>query len=112
MDISKYVIGRFLKDTPNCMVRQHIDSFNEFLSEKIPNFIRNSNPFILTLEDDRQIHIYIGGPDGKVNYKSPFFDDAMLLPHACRLENKTYALLITAQYLTITQDKCVQMESK
>jgi len=92
MDISKYVIGRFLKDTPNCMVRQHIDSFNEFLNEKIPNFIRNSNPFILTLEDERQIHIYIGGPNGKVNYKSPFFDDTILLPHACRLENKTYAL--------------------
>ena len=29
-----------------------------------------------------------------------------------KIENKTYALLITAQYLTITQDKCVQMESK
>jgi DNA-directed RNA polymerase beta subunit len=56
------------------------------------------NPFKRSLEDGRQIRIYIGSKDGKdIRYVSPVDEeDVAILPHACRLENKTYAFEVRA----------------
>jgi DNA-directed RNA polymerase beta subunit len=89
--MARHVITTFLKDTLNPMVRHHLDSFSDFLDIKIPRFIQASNPFKRSLEDGRQIRIYIGGKEGKIRYVSPVDEeDTAILPHACRLENKTY----------------------
>ena len=92
MDTARHAISTFFKDTMNPMVRHHLDSFNDFLDTKIPRYIQASNPLQLLLDDDRSIHIYIGGKDGtKLKYKVPQNEDGTaLLPHMCRLENKTY----------------------
>ncbi|NDB84120.1 MAG: hypothetical protein EB127_15590, partial [Alphaproteobacteria bacterium] len=98
--MARHVLTTFLRDTLNPMVRHHLDSYSDFLDIKIPRFIHAMNPFKRSLEDGRQIRIFIGGKDGKVKYVSPVDEeDIAILPHACRLENKTYTFEIRADIL-------------
>jgi DNA-directed RNA polymerase beta subunit len=92
METAKHFFNVFFKDTTNPLVRHHLDSFSDFLENKLPTFIKASNPIKLLLDDEREIHVYIGGKDGnKLSYKIPTTEDGLaLLPHMCRLENKTY----------------------
>ena len=98
MDIARHVLNTYFKDTPNPMVRHHLDSFGEFLSTKIPNLVKGLNPLPLILGDDRKIDVYIGGKSGDKILYSPPIDEIgnAILPSQCRLENKTYALDVTA----------------
>jgi DNA-directed RNA polymerase II subunit RPB2 len=96
MDIARHVVETYLEDTPNLMVRHHLNSYNDFIQKKIPIFIRESNPLKLNLDDGRQIQVWIGGLDGtKIYFNSPE-DEISVLPHSCRLENKTYAFELKA----------------
>ena len=92
METAKHFFNVFFKDTTNPLVRHHLDSFSDFLENKLPTFIKASNPIKLLLDDEREIHVYIGGKDGnKLSYRIPTTEDGLaLLPHMCRLENKTY----------------------
>ena len=99
MDVAKHVIDTFFKDTTNPLVRHHLDSFADLLNTKIPGFIRASNPAVKNLfEDGRNIRVYIGGKDSdKISYHLPVDDEGLaILPHMCRLENKTYKFDIHA----------------
>jgi len=111
--MARHVITTFLKDTTNPMVRHHLDSYSDFLDLKIPRFINAMNPFKRSLEDGRQIRIYIGGKDSKnIKYVSPVDEEnAIILPHACRLENKTYAFDIRADIL-VEYDYGDEVQSK
>lgn len=98
--MARHVITTFLKDTLNPMVRHHLDSYSDFLDIKIPRFIQAMNPFKRSLDDGRQIRIFIGGKDGNVKYVSPVDEENIaILPHACRLENKTYSFEVRADIL-------------
>lgn len=94
MDIARHVFEAYFKDTANPLVRHHLDSYADFLKNKIPQFIRGSNPLRLIMGDDRVIEVFIGGRDStQIRYLPPV--DEMgnaVLPHTCRLENRTYAL--------------------
>lgn len=99
MDIARHLYSTYFKDTTNPLVRHHLDSFSDLLTTKIPNFIKGSNPQRLIADENRKIDVYIGGKQGdKIRYKPPMEDiedtPTTILPHACRLENKTYALEI------------------
>ena len=97
MDVARHVFSTYFQDTTNPLVRHHLDSFADLLTTKIPNFIRGSNPQRI-LVDERIVDVYIGGKNGdKIVYKPPTEGDEeklIVLPHLCRLENKTYALEI------------------
>jgi len=111
--MARHVITTFLKDTLNPMVRHHLDSFSDFLDVKIPRFIQASNPFKRSLEDGRQIRIFIGGKDGKsISYVSPIDEENIaILPHTCRLENKTYTFEIRAD-IVVEYDYGDEVQSK
>lgn len=99
MDIARHVFSTYFKDTTNPLVRHHLDSFSDLLTTKIPNFIKGSNPQRLVADENRTIDVYIGGKNGdKIRYKPPTDETdgtlTSVLPHSCRLENKTYALEI------------------
>jgi DNA-directed RNA polymerase II subunit RPB2 len=97
MDIARHVFDTYFSDVTNPMVRHHLDSYADLLNKKIPTFIQGLNPAILLpLGDDREIRVFIGGKRGtEIKYLPPAdpFGNA-ILPHTCRLENKTYALTI------------------
>jgi len=95
---ARHVFDTYFKDTPNPLVRHHLDSYADLLKTKIPNFIQGTNPQHLILEDGRIIDIYVGGKKAdKILYLPPVDETGnAFLPHTCRLENKTYALEIRA----------------
>jgi DNA-directed RNA polymerase II subunit RPB2 len=64
------------------------------LEISIPTFVKVSNPFQLELSDKRFIRIYIGGKDGsKISFEPPVDEHGgPIVPHACRLDNKSYTL--------------------
>ena len=98
MDVARHVFSTYFGDTTNPLVRHHLDSFSDLLTTKIPNFIKGSNPQRI-LVDERIVDVYIGGKNNKISYKPPTDGDEekfTVLPHLCRLENKTYALEIRA----------------
>jgi len=94
MEIARHVLNTYFQDTANPLVRHHLDSFRDLLATKIPNFIVGMNPLTLNLGDTRFIKVYVGGKKGNEIFYSPPTDEIgnAVLPHQCRLDNKTYAL--------------------
>jgi DNA-directed RNA polymerase II subunit RPB2 len=105
MDVPRHVLKTLFSDTAFPLIQHHVDSFNAMLDTGIPTFVKVSNPFELELGDKgagkdarRFIRVYIGGKDGdKIRYAPPVEDEGVaIVPHACRLDNKTYALKMYA----------------
>jgi DNA-directed RNA polymerase II subunit RPB2 len=94
MEAPKHVLQRLFKDTSFPLVDHHLSSFNAMLEISIPTFVKVSNPFQLELSDKRFIRIYIGGKDGsKISFEPPVDEHGgPIVPHACRLDNKSYML--------------------
>ena len=106
MDVPRHVLKTLFSDTAFPLIQHHVDSFNAMLDTGIPTFVKVSNPFELELGDKtagkdarRFIRVYMGGKDGtKIRYESPKEDDGVaIVPHACRLDNRTYALKVYAE---------------
>ena len=118
MDIPRHVLQTYFRDTPFPLVQHHIASFDAFLNTDIPAFIKASNPLQLEIGDPataggrRIIRVYIGGKDGSAIKVTPPLesDETALVPHACRLEDRTYALTLTANVVVEYQlsDKSVE----
>jgi len=105
MDIPRHVLQTYFRDTQFPLIQHHVDSYNALLDTDIPTFIKASNPIQLEVGDRmssepvrRFIRVYVGGKDGtKVRYESPVDKDGTaVVPHACRLDNRTYALRLIA----------------
>ena len=98
MEVARKVFQTYFRDNANPLVRHHLDSFRDLLITKIPNFIEGMNPLTLNLGDTRLIKVYIGGKTAdKIKYIPPTDEIGnAVLPHQCRLTNKTYELEIRA----------------
>ena len=105
MDVPRHVLKTLFEDTKFPLIQHHVDSFNDFLDVSIPTLIRVTNekePFELELagadESRRYVRVYIGTKDGsKIRYASPTEEDGTaIVPHTCRLDNRTYAMSLIA----------------
>jgi len=103
MEVPRHVLRTLFRDTKFPLIQHHLDSYNDFLDKQIPTLIQVSNPHQLILpgrggEEPRYIRVYIGGRDGtRVRYLPPTeYDGLAVLPHTCRLDNRTYALELRA----------------
>jgi DNA-directed RNA polymerase II subunit RPB2 len=102
MDIARKVLRTYFTDTSTPLIQHHVDSFNDMIDTSIPTFIKVSNPIELEIVETekkrRYIRVFVGGREGdKVKMNSPVEEDGMAtLPHACRLDNRTYAMNIRA----------------
>lgn len=92
------MLQALFRDTSFPLVDHHIASFNAMLESMIPTYIKVSNPFQLELSDKRYIRVYIGGKDGTKFSFTPPTDEygTPIIPHACRLDNKSYTLIFRA----------------
>lgn len=108
MDVARHVLQTYFRDTEFPLIQHHVDSFNALVDVDIPTFIRVCNPIILETDDPkigpnltRFVRVYVGGKDGsKIRFASPTEDDGTAItPHACRLDNRTYALSLYADLL-------------
>ena len=98
------VINAYFRDTPNPLVRHHIDSYNDFVQNKIPLIFQNLAklpPFILIDNNDNnktyEIKIYYGGKSSnKYSFTKPTIklfpsgDIKQLYPNEARLKDITY----------------------
>jgi len=103
MDIPRHVLSSYFRDTAFPLIQHHLDSYNDLVEKSIPTFIKVSNPFQLELpgkdpKDNRIINVYIGGKNGdKIKFNAPEDDIGNpIVPHACRLDNTTYAIDLRA----------------
>jgi DNA-directed RNA polymerase II subunit RPB2 len=103
MEVPRHVLRALFRDTKFPLIQHHLDSYNDFLEKQIPTLIQVSNPHELILpgrdgEEPRFIRVYIGGRDGtKIRYTPPTeYDGLAVMPHTCRLDNRTYALELRA----------------
>ena len=101
------VIDSYFKSNSNYLTNHHIESFNDFISNKIPIIISQYNPQILykelneeTKEYKYEIQIFYGGKTGEKVYlgKPVIFKDTddeqfkkQMYPNEARLRNLTYA---------------------
>ena len=102
MEGPRHVLRTLFQDTSFPLVDHHLASFNAMLESSIPTFVKVSNPYQLELVEKgkptRYIRVYIGGKDGsKLSFEAPVDEHgAPVVPHACRLDNTSYALTCKA----------------
>ena len=107
MDIPWKVINVYFRDNPQFLVKHHLDSYNSFFYQQLPQIFKENNPIRLRQEQDPttdqykyECNLYLGGRDGsKIYLGKPIIydtDDNMhfMYPNEARLRNMTYGLSI------------------
>jgi DNA-directed RNA polymerase II subunit RPB2 len=97
------IIDSYFRDIPNYIVRHHVDSYNDFVDNKIPLVFKNLNhqEVIRYDKDDSSIRytidIYYGGVEAnKYRFSKPTIMDHVsktmkqMYPNEARLKNLTY----------------------
>ena len=120
--LSWNVIDHYFKDNPNVLVRHHLESYNDFLSNGIARIMKDRNPIILEKDENKEtgkynsvIEIYLGGVEGnRISFSKPIiYDDVastataddesgqkekrsahFMYPNEARLRNMTYGMTI------------------
>ena len=101
------LINNYLNNNKNYLTKHHLDSFNDFIQNKIPQTFEQYNPQILYKELDKktskykyEMHIYYGGKDSKSIYisKPVIYKEnnegvvkKQMYPNEARLRNLSYS---------------------
>jgi DNA-directed RNA polymerase II subunit RPB2 len=101
------IIDKYFEDNPQCLVRHHVESYNDFFKNGIFQIFKEKNPIrISTRFDDNlndyrsQCIMYFGGKEGNKIYfgKPVIYDDNdnshYMCPNEARLRNMTYGMTI------------------
>jgi len=97
-DLTWNVIDNYFKDRKN-LVRHHIDSFNNFIKNEIPNIIEEINPIISEFDYDPESEKFLSEyyvKFGKIYVSKPVINEGdgtikQMYPNDARLRNLTYA---------------------
>ena len=81
--LSWNIIDHYFKDNPNVLVRHHLESYNDFLSNGIARIVKDRNPIILEKDENKDtgkynsvIEIYLGGITGdRISFSKPIIYD-------------------------------------
>ena len=97
------VIHSYFRDTPDYLVKHHLDSFNDFINVKIPKIFEtfHKQTYFRTDYLDPSLvyetHIYFGGKKGDgIYFDAPTIQDHFIgekkpmFPNEARLKNLTY----------------------
>ena len=96
------IIWNYFRNNSNYLTKHHLDSFNDFINNKIPLIFKQYNPQVLYKELNKETNeykyetkIYYGGKEGDRIYiaKPIIFDKGMkrqMYPNEARLKNLTY----------------------
>ena len=101
------IIDSYFRDNKNYLVKHHLDSFNDFIGNKIPLILQQYNPQVhvkeLIPETDLykyETHVYFGGEDGSEVFigKPIIYNEStgrpelkQMYPNEARLKNLSYA---------------------
>jgi DNA-directed RNA polymerase II subunit RPB2 len=116
------VVDNYFSTTPYFLTKHHLDSYNDFVSNKVLNTIRvlNDEFFVIKNENNgattNEINVYIGGKDAKdVFINKPTIVEngqaRLLYPNEARLRDMTYQSELFANiYVNIRQKTVGQNE--
>ena len=99
------IINTYFNENKYFLTNHQIESFNDFISSKIPLTIKQFNPLIIYKEKDKgnnykyEIRIYFGGYDSnEINISKPVIYEKennsqikQMYPNEARLKNMTYS---------------------
>ena len=100
------LIDKYFTDNPQCLVRHHIESYNDFFKNGIFKIFKEKPPIRINTRFDKDINdyrsqciMYFGGKDGSKIYfgKPVIYDDNnnhYMFPNEARLRNMTYGMTI------------------
>ena len=100
------IINTYFQDNPQCLVRHHIESYNDFFKNGIYQIFKERNPVSILTRYDEDIDdhrskciMYFGGKNGdKIYFGKPIiYDDNeshFMFPNEARLRNMTYGMTI------------------
>jgi DNA-directed RNA polymerase II subunit RPB2 len=111
------IIDRYFQDNPQCLVRHHIESYEDFFKTGIHQIFKEKNPVRISSNYDESIGefrneclLYFGGRNGDRIYigKPVIYDkdnEHYMFPNEARLRNMTYGMTIhydiEIEYVTI-----------
>jgi len=111
------IIDTYFHDNPQCLVRHHIDSYDDFFKNGIFQIFKEKNPLRINTRFDKEIDdyrsqciLYFGGKNGdKIYFGKPIIYDEhnshYMYPNEARLRNMTYGMTvhydIEIEYITI-----------
>ena len=106
-DVIWKLMDIYFRDNPQCLVKHHIESYDDFLDYDLSQIFKETNPLKLDLEYNEttktfqsSAKIHFGGKDGKKIYfgKPIIYDNNdnvhYMLPNEARLRNMTYSIPI------------------
>ena len=100
------LIDKYFIDNPQCLVRHHIESYNDFFRNGIFKIFKEKPPIRINTRFDKEINdyrsqciMYFGGKDGSKIYfgKPVIYDDNnnhYMFPNEARLRNMSYGMTI------------------
>jgi DNA-directed RNA polymerase II subunit RPB2 len=100
------IIDKYFEDNPQCLVRHHIESYNDFFKNGIFQIFKEKNPLTIQTQFDEEIDdyrnqciMYFGGKNGdKIYFGKPvIYDDERshyMFPNEARLRNMTYGMTV------------------
>jgi DNA-directed RNA polymerase beta subunit len=100
------LIDKYFTDNPQCLVRHHIESYNDFFKNGIFKIFKEKPPIRINTRFDKEINdyrsqciMYFGGKDGSKIYfgKPVIYDDNnnhYMFPNEARLRNMSYGMTI------------------
>jgi len=114
------VLGKYFHSYRYFLSKHHLDSYNDFVTHKLPNTIKVLNPIKILKNQDNgiishEIEVYVGGETGDAIYfRQPVITDESnekkpMLPNLARLKDLTYSMEIfadiTVKYTTRNKSK-------
>ena len=93
-DFSWKTLDKYFSENSHFITKHHLDSYNDFVVNKIPNTIKTLNPFIM-IKENKKVYVYIGGRDGSaISLTKPTIVDddgrKLMFPNEARLKDYTY----------------------
>ena len=101
------IIDKYFEDNPQCLVRHHTESYNDFFKNGIFQIFKEKNPIRISTRFDEKLNdyrsqciMYFGGKEGdKIYFGKPIiYDDDdnshYMYPNEARLRNMTYGMTI------------------
>lgn len=103
------IIDSYFENNPYFLTKHHLESYNDFVSNKIRTIIKSLNPILVIKHQDNgqithEIEVFIGGENGDdvFLYKPTVVDNnkqRVLYPNEARLKDFTYQSKISANVL-------------
>jgi DNA-directed RNA polymerase II subunit RPB2 len=101
------IVDKYFEDNPQCLVRHHTESYNDFFKNGIFQIFKEKNPIRISTRFDENLNdyrsqciMYFGGKEGnKIYFGKPIiYDDDdnshYMYPNEARLRNMTYGMTI------------------